>query len=143
MGLPASQRRILEKIENTLRGTDPRLTSLFAIFSRLNRDEEMPRIEELRARASQLLARLRHRPGHRARHRPGSADRRPAGWSRRRAALLLPLTLVVMTSTFVVAAALPGPSRCAVAAAAADAAGHHARVKNCAGPLMGPVLLGK
>lgn len=138
MGLPASQRRILEKIENALRGTDPRLTSLFAIFSRLNRDEEMPRIEDLRARASLLLMRLHHRLG-----RPGSADRRPASRSRRRAALLFPLTLVLVTSTFAAAAALPGPSRCAVAAAAAGAARHHAMVKNCKGPLMGPVLLGK
>ena len=42
MGLPASQRRILERIENALRGSDPRLAALFSIFSRLNRDEEMP-----------------------------------------------------------------------------------------------------
>jgi Protein of unknown function (DUF3040) len=116
MGLPASQRRILEKIENAMRGTDPRLTSLFAIFSRLNRDEEMPRIEELRARAWLL---------------------------RRRAAFFLPLALVVVTSTFVVAAALPGPSRCAAAAAAVGTARHSAKVRNCKGAVMNPVLLGK
>ena len=52
MGLPASQRRILERIENALRGSDPRLAALFSIFTRLNRDEEMPRIEQVRARAA-------------------------------------------------------------------------------------------
>jgi hypothetical protein len=137
MGLPASQRRILEKIENALRGSDPRLTSLFAIFSRLNRDEEMPRIEELRARASLLLARL-HR-------RLGTADRRLHARPprRRAAAFFFPLALVVVASSFVVAAVLPGPGRCAAAAAAAGAARHSAKVRNCKGTVIDPVLLGK
>ncbi len=135
MGLPARQRRILEKIENALRGTDPRLTSLFAIFSRLNRDEDMPRIEELRARASMLLARL-HR-------RAGIAERWLRARPHRRAAFFFPLALVVVTSTFVVAAALPGPSRCAAAAAAAGVARHQAKGRNCTNSVMDPVLLGK
>ena len=42
LGLPASERRILGKIEQAIQGSDPQLMSLFTIFSRLNRDEHMP-----------------------------------------------------------------------------------------------------
>ncbi|HEU5421108.1 MAG TPA: hypothetical protein VFV41_25715 [Streptosporangiaceae bacterium] len=59
MGLPARQRRVLENIESELRGSDPRLATMFVIFGRLTRDEEMPRIEELRHRAAMLLLRIR------------------------------------------------------------------------------------
>jgi Protein of unknown function (DUF3040) len=59
VGLPARQRRVLENIESELRGTDPRLATMFVIFGRLTRDEEMPRREELRHRAAILLLRIR------------------------------------------------------------------------------------
>ena len=59
MGLPVRQRRVLDQIESTLKGSDPKLTALYAIFARLNRDEEMPKIEQLRHRAMIVLARLR------------------------------------------------------------------------------------
>jgi hypothetical protein len=63
MGLPASQRRVLDRIESTLRGSDPRLAALYAVFTRLTRDEEMPRIEQLRHRAALLAWRVRVRLG--------------------------------------------------------------------------------
>ena len=63
MGLPVRQRRVLEEIESALKGSDPKLAALYAIFARLNRDEEMPRIEELRHRALATLARLVSRTG--------------------------------------------------------------------------------
>jgi len=59
VGLPARQRRVLDTIESELRGSDPRLATMFVIFGRLTRDEEMPRIEELRHRAAILLLRIR------------------------------------------------------------------------------------
>jgi hypothetical protein len=59
MGLPVRQRRVLERIESALRGSDPKLAAIYAIFARLNRDEEMPRAEQLRHRALLVLARLR------------------------------------------------------------------------------------
>jgi hypothetical protein len=59
VGLPARQRRVLDNIESELRSTDPRLAAKFVIFGRLTRDEEMPRIEELRHRAAILLLRIR------------------------------------------------------------------------------------
>jgi hypothetical protein len=59
MGLPARQRRRLDDIEDKLRSSDPRLAAMFAIFGRLTRDEEMPRIEELAHRAAVLVLRTR------------------------------------------------------------------------------------
>jgi hypothetical protein len=43
MGLPSRQRRILDRIECALRGTDPRFAALFSLFARLNAGEDMPR----------------------------------------------------------------------------------------------------
>lgn len=60
MGLPARQRRVLERIESTLRGSDPRLAALYTIFSRLTRDEEMPRIEQVRYGIRRAAARISH-----------------------------------------------------------------------------------
>jgi len=46
--LPVSQQRILDGIENVLEGGEPRLRAMFAIFTRLTRDEGAPRAEALR-----------------------------------------------------------------------------------------------
>ena len=62
MGLPVSQRKSLDRIETRLRESDPRLAALFTIFSRLNRDEEMPRLEQLKAGLAWLRLWLRTRP---------------------------------------------------------------------------------
>ena len=59
MGLPVRQRRVLERIESALRGSDPKLVALYAIFARLTGDEEMPRVEQLRHRALLMLVRVR------------------------------------------------------------------------------------
>ena len=50
VGLPACQQRALDGIESALRACEPRLASMFAIFTRLARDEAVPRTESLRAR---------------------------------------------------------------------------------------------
>lgn len=47
MGLPVSQQRILDRIEEALRHREPRLASMFAIFNRLNIHERLPWIEAL------------------------------------------------------------------------------------------------
>jgi hypothetical protein len=101
MGLPASQRRTLEEIEIALRGSDPWLASLFTIFTRLNLDEEMPRVEQLRARAARLTGRLA------AAGRWLMAARR----ARLRSALL-PAALVAVVSTVLVGAGFPSSARC-------------------------------
>jgi hypothetical protein len=48
MSLPASQQRVLDRIEETLKRREPRLASMFAIFNRLNIHERLPWIEALR-----------------------------------------------------------------------------------------------
>jgi hypothetical protein len=144
MGLPARQRRILEKIEHTLRGSDPRLTALFAIFSRLTRDEEMPRIEQLRASAALHLTRLQQRMA--------AGQRGPAAgpFARYRGALFFPLALLVVASTFVLAAAFPSSAKCPVpamaavaAATAAAATRHNASRATCKPAVISPVIRGR
>ena len=49
MGLPASQQRVLDRIEEALKKREPRLASMFAIFTRLTVHEGVPRIEALDA----------------------------------------------------------------------------------------------
>jgi hypothetical protein len=48
MGLTASQQRVLDRIEETLKKREPRLASMFAIFNRLNIHERLPWIEALK-----------------------------------------------------------------------------------------------
>jgi len=101
MGLPVRQRRVLERIECTLRGTDPKLTALYAVFARLNRDEEMPRREQLRHGVLAVLARLRQ---------VAAILLTPVTWlffrlaPRQRAALLFPVAVAVVVTSIVFAA---------------------------------------
>lgn len=50
MSLPTAEERALTSIEQVLRSRDPRLNSLFSIFTRLTRLEPMPTIEQIRRR---------------------------------------------------------------------------------------------
>jgi Protein of unknown function (DUF3040) len=50
MSLPVAEERALTSIEHALLSRDPRLSSLFSIFTRLTRQEAMPAIEQLRPR---------------------------------------------------------------------------------------------
>ena len=47
MSLPASQQRVLDRIEEALKRREPRLASMFAMFTRLTVHERLPRIEAL------------------------------------------------------------------------------------------------
>ena len=47
MSLPASQQRVLDRIEEALKRREPRLVSMFAMFTRLTVHEEVPRTEAL------------------------------------------------------------------------------------------------
>ena len=55
MSLPAGQQQVLDRIETYLEGGEPRLRSMFAIFTRLTRDEGAPRTESLRAEGRRRL----------------------------------------------------------------------------------------
>src|ERR1700758_5620216 len=48
MSLPASQQRVLDRIEEALKRREPRLASMFTIFNRLNIHERLPWIEALK-----------------------------------------------------------------------------------------------
>jgi hypothetical protein len=48
MGLPACEERILHRMEIVLRSHEPRLATMFGVFTQLTRDEEIPGIERLR-----------------------------------------------------------------------------------------------
>jgi hypothetical protein len=50
MRLPFSERRRLRRIGNAIDRSDPQLTSLFCMFTRLAADDPMPGYESLRAR---------------------------------------------------------------------------------------------
>src|SRR5262249_4325397 len=104
MSLPARQLRKLEEIEGGLTSSDPRLRSLFAIFTRLTRGEAMPWFEEVPVRpVVDALAAVRAAARRIA--------RRPA--ARVRALLLLPAVLTAMVCAMVIAAGFHGPQRSA------------------------------
>jgi hypothetical protein len=54
VSLPARQQRTLDRIERRLAVSDPGLLALFAIFTRLTLNEDMPHLEEVRARLARL-----------------------------------------------------------------------------------------
>jgi hypothetical protein len=116
MNLPACQERVLSRIEEALWKGEPRLASRFAIFSRLTRGEALPRTEQLTPRP--WLRRVLASTGRAWRFlfpRPqsrGVAAMRPA--SRLRAAVVLPVLLIIMASATVVTA-IAGTHPCAPA----------------------------
>ena len=105
MSLPARQLRKLEEIEGSLTGSDPRLRSLFAIFTRLTRGESMPWFEQVPVRPIAVgLAAVR-----------GAARRvarRPA--ARVKALLLLPAVLGAMVCGIMIAAGVHGRAAASV-----------------------------
>ena|SRR5215510_10997719 len=122
MSLPTGQQRVLERIEGKLAESDPRLASLFVIFTRLNLAEAMPWIEQLKARpVGDRLGRL------------GAWFRRltrgPA--ARVRALILLPAALVAMACALTIAFAFPGGTRAAQGAKANTARELVVKHKTC------------
>lgn len=57
MSLAACEQRALDRIEATLQAGDPRLGSLFMIFTRLTRHEAMPSTEQVNAGLRRSLIR--------------------------------------------------------------------------------------
>ena len=58
MSLTARQCRALDSIEQQLGAREPRLASMFAIFTRLTKDELLPAMETIQVRRGQWLAEL-------------------------------------------------------------------------------------
>jgi hypothetical protein len=107
MSLPARQLNKLKEIEGGLTGSDPRLRSLFAIFTRLTRGEMMPWFEEVPVRpVRDALAAVRATTRR--------IVRRPA--VRARALLLIPAALSALVCGVMIAAGLTGAHRPSVSA---------------------------
>jgi hypothetical protein len=125
MGLPARQRRMLGRIEIALRGSDPRLVALYSIFARLTRDEEIPRIEQLRHGIAKAIARTRL----------WLAGLRPAALRRlvprQPAALLFPVALGLMIATIVFAVTSGSGRSCSPVVPAAATSAHAHPSKLC------------
>ena len=136
MGLPASQRRILERIENGLRGSDPRLAALFSIFTRLTCDEDMPRIEQVRAKAAMLAIRVHYRLSSFARWCGAPAR------AKLRTALFFPVALAIVASAVLVGAGFPNANRCPPLPTTAGQTHSNGRTKVCT-PLANPAILGR
>ncbi len=136
MGLPASQRKILERIESALRGSDPRLAALFSIFTRLTYDEEMPRIEQIRAKAALFLIRIRYRFA--AFGRWFGAPAR----ARLRTALFFPVALACVAGAVLVGAGFPNANRCPAVRGMVGTTLTTSRSKICT-PLTNPAILGR
>lgn len=58
MSLSARQCRALDTIEQQLRAGEPRLASMFAIFTTLNKDELLPAVETIQAGPRHRMAEL-------------------------------------------------------------------------------------
>jgi hypothetical protein len=102
MSLPIGQQRDLESIEGKLAESDPRLVSLFSIFTRLTLTEKMPWIEQIAIRP------MAYRLGALAYWFRWIA-RRPA--ARVRAMVLLPAALTAIACAVTIAFGFPGSQR--------------------------------
>ena len=104
------QRRALAAMRDALRGSDPRLVARFAIFTRLNADEEIPAIERVRAWP---LGRLRSGGRLLARHFTRSRLRRSRGSRWLRGVVFIPLAAVLLVVLALLLAGSGGRLRCA------------------------------
>jgi hypothetical protein len=143
MGLPAGQQRVLDRMEDALRLSEPRLAAMYAMFGKLTKNEAWPLREQLPAVSGRqswpaklrsitfpgrVLAGLIGRRGaHRAR-RP--AGRRPLG----RALLLGHMVAVLAVLGLLVGLSGPGTHRACPGLAAMRTVALHLRSSACTAP---------
>src|SRR5258706_10650092 len=110
MSLPARQERVLERIEHSLHACDP-LRSTFAMFTKLTRDEEMPRLERLEAPSSPLRDWLK-RQAQPVRGRRGTTSAWAIGapGTRLRAIMLVPIVLLALAPAALLGLGIHGVS---------------------------------
>ncbi len=125
MGLRGKQRRMLEATEHALHASDPHLAALFAFFARLNRNEEMPRIEQIRYRLADALAAVWAALGTLA------ARLRLGIGPRVRTALFLPLALALIAASFALSPRQASAGRCGRRPAATEPARIRAAQAGC------------
>jgi hypothetical protein len=109
MGLWFPEQQELNAIDNRLQAEDPRLGALFGIFTRLTRQEDMPRSERLGVAGRQTARSSRGIAG-------WWRKRRTAGWSR--AAVVAPFAAIVaaLSALFLIFAPNEAGGRCGSAA---------------------------
>jgi hypothetical protein len=105
VSLPARQQRMLNRIDRMLRDSDPRLVALFAIFTRLTWDEEIPRIEQVRARLSRIGAWFSRRTA-------PVRCRTPRVPRRLKAILFFPAALAAVACALLIGSSGPAAHRC-------------------------------
>ncbi len=105
MSLPARERRRLSGIQASLNRSDPELASLFATFSQLSEEEEMPHLERLRVRVDRLTTRGR--------------QLRRSALSRLRVILIAPVALAATCAALLIGGWSSGPNACKARPAAA------------------------
>ncbi len=131
MSLPARERRRLSGIQVALDRSDPRLASMFATFSRLTLDEEMPHLERLRVRADRFSAR-RMRV-------------RMAVLSRLRIILIAPVALAATAGALLIGGWSSSPGACKAAPAAAHSSHGRALARSrptlCHSTFRSPVMI--
>lgn len=128
MGLPGRQRKVLDTIETALRGSDPKLVALYAMFARLTAGETIPGFEQLRYTARMLLGGLLRGFGRWIRRAFGMLD------LRRRAAIMFPLALVAAIITVVFTVRVSPGSSCTAVSPVATGPKHLAKRTLCLTP---------
>jgi hypothetical protein len=116
MSLPACEQRVLDTIESTLQRREPRLASMFAMFTRLTTNEGAPRTERLEARWW-----ARRRLGLRTVGRSATAVR---------VLLLVPLVAMVACAALFVTTS-PSPAACTPATGPHGPVATASHAKNC------------
>jgi hypothetical protein len=132
MSLPARQQRVLDRIEHSLHVREPQLKSMFAVFTKLTGDEEMPRLEQLRPRSLPFPGWRKRpaRPGRKGQTITGAGATGEAG-ARLRALLLIPVMLLVLAPAVLVGLALRSQSPCGSAIRPPHAAAALSLPKTC------------
>ena len=99
MSLPARQERVLGRMADSLHASEPHLTWMFAIFNKLARDEDMPRLEALDAWSLPFWGWRQRllRPRREGRAASDAGPAYPPG-TRMRAILLVPIILAALAS---------------------------------------------
>lgn len=117
MSLPARQERVLRRMAGSLHSSEPHLTSIFAMFTKLTRNEDMPRREALGVWRSPWCGWRQRLLRPRWRGRAASGARwawAPA--ARLRAILLVPIMLAALAPAVFVGLGGHNVSRCGPAA---------------------------
>ena len=97
MSLPARQERTLGRMAHSLHASEPHLTSMFAIFTKLAGDEDMPRLEALDAWSLPFWGwRQRLTRPSRERRAASGAGAACAQRARLRAILVVPIVLAAL-----------------------------------------------